>query len=87
MRSRAGSRPVLASIYDEPAFEKAYPFHQLIKDQLENYGIRPQTPEYQDVTLAIQDTLQTRRSDRPEQHRQQVGRRDRDSHQGRLAVK
>jgi hypothetical protein len=25
---------------------------------LENYGIRPQTPEYQDVTLAIQDTLQ-----------------------------
>jgi multiple sugar transport system substrate-binding protein len=55
---KGGLAPVLASIYDEPAFEKAYPFHQLIKNQLENYGIRPQTPDYQDVTLAIQDTLQ-----------------------------
>jgi multiple sugar transport system substrate-binding protein len=55
---KGGLAPVLASIYNEPAFEKAYPFHQLIKEQLEHYGLRPQTPEYQDVTLAIQDTLQ-----------------------------
>ena len=48
---------MLASIYDKPSFEKAYPFHQLIKDQLEDYGIRPQTPAYADVTLAIQDAL------------------------------
>ncbi len=55
---KGGLAPVLASIYDEPAFEKAYPFHALIKAQLEDYGIRPQTPAYQDVTLAIQDSLQ-----------------------------
>jgi multiple sugar transport system substrate-binding protein len=55
---KGGLAPVLAAIYDEPSFEKEYPFHQLIKNQLENYGLRPQTPEYQDVTLAIQDTLQ-----------------------------
>jgi multiple sugar transport system substrate-binding protein len=55
---KGGLAPVLSSIYDEPSFEKAYPFHQLIKEQLEHYGLRPQTPEYQDVTLAIQDTLQ-----------------------------
>ncbi|HEX5194416.1 MAG TPA: ABC transporter substrate-binding protein [Solirubrobacteraceae bacterium] len=55
---KGGLAPVLASIYDEPSFEKAYPFHQLIKNQLQHYGIRPQTPQYQDVTLAIQDTLQ-----------------------------
>jgi multiple sugar transport system substrate-binding protein len=55
---KGGLAPVLASIYDERAFEKAYPFHQLIKNQLIHYGLRPQTPEYQDVTLAIQDTLQ-----------------------------
>jgi multiple sugar transport system substrate-binding protein len=55
---KGGLAPVRAGIYDEPSFEKAYPFHQLIKDQLENYGIRPQTSAYQDVTLAIQDTLQ-----------------------------
>jgi len=53
-----GLAPVLSSIYQEPSFEKAYPFHKLIKDQLVNYGIRPQTPQYQDVTLAIQDSLQ-----------------------------
>ena len=55
---KGGLAPVLSSIYNEPSFEKAYPFHQLIKAQLVNYGLRPQTPAYQDVTLAIQDTLQ-----------------------------
>jgi len=55
---KGGLAPVLSSIYDEPSFEKAYPFHALIKAQLQDYGIRPQTPQYQDVTLAIQDSLQ-----------------------------
>jgi multiple sugar transport system substrate-binding protein len=55
---KGGLAPVLASIYDQPSFEKAYPFHALIKAQLQDYGIRPQTPQYQDVTLAIQDALQ-----------------------------
>jgi trehalose/maltose transport system substrate-binding protein len=54
---KGGLAPVLASIYQQPAFEKAYPFHQLIKQQLQSYGIRPQTPAYADVTLAIQDAL------------------------------
>jgi multiple sugar transport system substrate-binding protein len=54
---KGGLAPVAASIYDQPSFGKAYPFHQLIKQQLQNYGIRPQTPAYADVTLAIQKTL------------------------------
>jgi len=54
---KGGLAPVLASIYDIPSFEKAYPFHALIKSQLEDYGIRPQTPAYADVTLAIQNAL------------------------------
>ena len=54
---KGGLAPVLASIYQEPSFEKAYPFHQLIKQQLQSYGIRPQTPVYADITLAIQDVL------------------------------
>ena len=54
---KGGLAPVATSIYDQPAFEKAYPFHQLIKQQLQTYGIRPQTPAYADVTLAIQKTL------------------------------
>jgi multiple sugar transport system substrate-binding protein len=55
---KGGLAPVLSSIYEQPSFEKAYPFHALIKAQLQAYGIRPQTPQYQDVTLAIQDALQ-----------------------------
>jgi multiple sugar transport system substrate-binding protein len=54
---KGGLAPVAASIYDQPAFEKAYPFHQLIKQQLQTYGLRPQTPAYADVTLAIQKSL------------------------------
>jgi len=54
---KGGLAPVAASIYDQPAFAKAYPFHELIKRQLQTYGIRPQTPAYADVTLAIQKTL------------------------------
>ena len=54
---KGGLAPVAADIYDQPAFEKAYPFHELIKKQLQTYGIRPQTPAYADVTLAIQKTL------------------------------
>ncbi len=54
---KGGLAPVATSIYDQPAFDKAYPFHQLIKEQLQTYGIRPQTPAYADVTLAIQKAL------------------------------
>ena len=54
---KGGLAPVNKSIYDDPAFQKAYPFYALIKQQLQTYGIRPQTPAYADVTLAIQKAL------------------------------
>jgi multiple sugar transport system substrate-binding protein len=54
---KGGLAPVSATIYDEPSFAKEYPFHALIKSQLQTYGIRPQTAAYADVTLAIQKTL------------------------------
>ena len=62
---KGGLAPVAASIYDQPAFGKAYPFHQLIKQQLQTYGIRPQTPAYADVTLAIQKALSPTSSIQP----------------------
>jgi multiple sugar transport system substrate-binding protein len=52
-----GLPPVLASLYDDPAVAKSYPFHALIKKQLTTYGIRPKTPAYSDVSLAVQKTL------------------------------
>jgi multiple sugar transport system substrate-binding protein len=54
---KGGLAPVLSHVYDIPSFEKAYPFHALIKSQLEDYGLRPQSPAYADITLAIQDAL------------------------------
>jgi multiple sugar transport system substrate-binding protein len=55
--TKGGLAPVAKSIYSNAAFDKAYPFHSLIESQLQTYGIRPQTPAYADVTLAIQKAL------------------------------
>jgi ABC-type glycerol-3-phosphate transport system substrate-binding protein len=54
---KGGLAPVTASIYDEPSIAKQYPFHALLKAQIEHYGIRPKTPAYADVSLAIQKAL------------------------------
>jgi multiple sugar transport system substrate-binding protein len=54
---KGGLAPVRTAIYGIPSFDKAYPFHALIKAQLQTYGLRPQTPSYADVTLAIQKAL------------------------------
>jgi multiple sugar transport system substrate-binding protein len=54
---KGGLPPVAASIYSVPSFQSAYPFWSVIKQQLQTYGIRPQTAAYADVTLAIQKTL------------------------------
>jgi multiple sugar transport system substrate-binding protein len=54
---KGGLAPVRGAVYQIPSFEKAYPFHELIKQQLVRYGIRPQTPAYADVSLAIQKAL------------------------------
>lgn len=54
---KGGLAPVRGAIYQIPSFRKQYPFGDLIKKQLINYGIRPQTAAYADVTLAIQKIL------------------------------
>jgi multiple sugar transport system substrate-binding protein len=54
---KGGLAPVGASIYDDPSIAKQYPFHALLKAQIQQYGIRPRTPAYADVSLAIQKTL------------------------------
>jgi multiple sugar transport system substrate-binding protein len=54
---KGGLPPTLASLYNDPALAKPYPFKALIKAQLADAGIRPQTPAYADVTIAIQKAL------------------------------
>jgi multiple sugar transport system substrate-binding protein len=43
--------------YDDPEVRKAYPFADLLREQLKDAVPRPETPAYSDVTLAIQQTL------------------------------
>jgi len=52
-----GLPPVMNSTYDDPAVRKVYPFADLLREQLKDSVVRPPTPSYSDVTLAIQDTL------------------------------
>jgi multiple sugar transport system substrate-binding protein len=54
---KGGLPPTIGSLYDDPALAQPYPFHALIKRQLTHFGIRPKTPAYSDVSLAIQKTL------------------------------
>jgi multiple sugar transport system substrate-binding protein len=62
---KGGLAPVRTAIYGIPSFDRAYPFHALIESQLRTYGIRPQTPSYADVTLAIQNALTPTSAIRP----------------------
>jgi multiple sugar transport system substrate-binding protein len=52
-----GLPPVMNSTYDDPAVRKVYPFADLLREQLKDSVVRPPTPSYSDVTLAIQDSL------------------------------
>jgi multiple sugar transport system substrate-binding protein len=52
-----GLPPVMNSTYDDPKVRKVYPFADLLREQLKDSVVRPPTPSYSDVTLAIQDSL------------------------------
>ena len=52
-----GLPPVTNSTYDDPKVRKVYPFADLLREQLKDSVVRPPTPSYSDVTLAIQDSL------------------------------
>jgi multiple sugar transport system substrate-binding protein len=50
---KGGLPPTLASVYDDPSLQSAYPFRALIKQQIENGAVRPKTPVYQSLSIAI----------------------------------
>jgi multiple sugar transport system substrate-binding protein len=54
---KGGLPPTLASLYDDKSFVKSYPFAPLIRQQLQDAAVRPQTPLYSDVSLALYKTL------------------------------
>ncbi|HLX49299.1 MAG TPA: ABC transporter substrate-binding protein [Streptosporangiaceae bacterium] len=50
---KGGLPPTLASVYNNPQMQSAYPFRHLILQQVNDGSVRPQTPLYQVVSAAI----------------------------------
>ena len=61
-----GLPPVMSASYDDPKVREAYPFADMLREQLEDSVERPDTPSYSDVTLAIAQTLHPPREINPE---------------------
>jgi multiple sugar transport system substrate-binding protein len=57
--TQGGLPPTLKTLYTDPpaAFKKQYPFYQLIYKQLQNAAVRPKTPAYQSVSIAISHAI------------------------------
>lgn len=49
--------PTLSKVYDDPKFKKSYPFSDVVKKQIDSAGVRPVSPLYADVSLAVYTTL------------------------------
>jgi multiple sugar transport system substrate-binding protein len=55
---KGGLPPTLASLYRDPRLIKGgYPFAAQIFDSLQRGGVRPKTPAYQSVSIAMQTTM------------------------------
>ncbi|HVX43614.1 MAG TPA: ABC transporter substrate-binding protein [Mycobacteriales bacterium] len=57
--TEGGLPPTLKSVYTDPPkdFVKLYPFYKLIYQQLKNAAVRPKTPAYQSVSIAISHSI------------------------------
>ncbi|MDH6117348.1 multiple sugar transport system substrate-binding protein [Kitasatospora sp. GAS204A] len=62
---KGGLPPTLRSLYSDPALGASYPFAAEILASLEAASVRPQTPAYQNVSIAISHTLSPPASIRP----------------------
>jgi multiple sugar transport system substrate-binding protein len=51
-----GLPPTLQSLYNDPSLTKVYPFGKLIEQQVNTGAVRPVTPAYADVSLAVYKT-------------------------------
>jgi multiple sugar transport system substrate-binding protein len=52
-----GVPPTLVELYDDPAFRDAYPAWEAIRATLEDASVRPETPAYQSISIAVADLL------------------------------
>jgi multiple sugar transport system substrate-binding protein len=63
---RGGLPPSIEALYDEPELKKAMPFAEVLRATLRDAVQRPQTPLYNDISLAISRTLHPLREVQPD---------------------
>ncbi len=63
---KGGLPPTLRSLYDEPQFMREYPFSKEVLASLESASVRPLTPAYQNVSIAVSHTLSPPSGIRPD---------------------
>ena len=75
---RGGLPPTIEALYDEPELREAFPFADLLRETLRDAVQRPQTPLYNDISLAIARTLHPMRDIQPDRDvpvlRRNIGR-------------
>jgi multiple sugar transport system substrate-binding protein len=64
--AHGGLPPSIDALYDEPELKKAMPFGEVLRETLRNAVQRPQTPLYNDISLAISRTLHPLREIQPD---------------------
>jgi multiple sugar transport system substrate-binding protein len=50
---KGGLPPTLTALYQDPSLQSAYPFRALIEKQINDGAVRPKTPAYQSLSIAI----------------------------------
>jgi multiple sugar transport system substrate-binding protein len=69
---KGGLPPTNEALYDDPRIRQAFPFADVLRDTLRDATQRPQTPAYNDVSLAIQRTVHPPRSVQPQKDAEQL---------------
>ncbi|HVF14912.1 MAG TPA: extracellular solute-binding protein, partial [Acidimicrobiales bacterium] len=54
---KGGLPPTTEALYDDPRVQAAFPFADVLRDTLTHGSARPQSPAYNDISLAIQRGL------------------------------
>jgi multiple sugar transport system substrate-binding protein len=70
---KGGLPPTLASVYSNPQMQGPYPFRNLILQQVNNGAVRPKTPLYQVVSVAISHQVSPPSSISPGSTEQNMG--------------
>ena len=59
---KGGLPPTTEALYDDPRVQAAFPFADVLRETLQQGSARPQSPAYNDISLAIQRNLHPTRA-------------------------